>query len=66
MGAPRIVNRSLERNHFDMHKFEEDDRIFQTVEFLLRDVVPSNLIQAFSLSNMSTPLTSDDAGTRFL
>ncbi len=59
----KILNRPLERNHFDMQKFEEDDPIFQTVNFVLRKIVPNTLLQASTLENISTPLTSDDEGT---
>lgn len=60
-GEPRVLVRSLERNHFNLQKFGKDDPVFRTVELVLKDIVP---IQ--SLNNISTPLAPEDEGTSSL
>ena len=65
LGEPRILNRPLERNHFDMQKFEEEDSIFQTIEFVLKGVVSNRFLHSFSAELIPSPLTLDDEGIRF-
>ena len=61
-GEPRILNRPLERNHFDMQKFEEGDHTFQTVEFVMRGIVSNHFLHNSSAKITLSPLTSDDEG----
>lgn len=65
-GEPRILNRPLERNHFDMQKFEEEDRIFQTVEYVLKGVVSNRFLCTSSTKIIPSLLTPDDEGKAFL
>lgn len=60
-GDPRILTRALERNHFNMHNFGKDDRVFQTVERVLKDIVPFHCLKSLCLN---TPLAPEDQGRR--
>lgn len=59
IGEPRVLTRALERNHFNLHKFEENDPVFQTVEHVLKDIIPNYFL---STSTFENDLSSDDEG----
>ena len=42
-GDARVISRDLERNHFNLHNFGEDDTRFNTVAFVLSRIVPKSL-----------------------
>lgn len=48
-----------------MQKFEEEDRAFQTVEFVLKRIVPTYLLHLSSAKIVPSPLTPDDQGILF-
>lgn len=59
-GQPRFINRTLERNHFNLHNFDENDSAFATVEWILRQIVPENLLanEGISFFEISFPVVS--------
>lgn len=60
-GQLRILVRSLERNHFDLHNFEKEDPVFHTVESVIKGLL-SSISSTHRLKNFRS-LNSDDEGT---
>lgn len=65
-GEPRVLTRALERNHFNLHNFEEDDPVFQTVEHVLKDIIPNHFLSTSTFDNNLSPLTPADEGNQSL
>lgn len=63
-GEPRVLTRALERNHFDLHNFEEDDPLFQTVEHVLKDIIPNHFLLTSAFDDTLSSLTPDDEGNQ--
>ena len=61
-GEPRFVARGLERDHFNMHNFGKDDRVFRTVAYVLKHTLSPDILQHADLSSVMIPLTREDQG----
>ncbi|KAL9119071.1 MAG: hypothetical protein Q9187_004372 [Circinaria calcarea] len=53
-----ITDRLLERNHFNLHNFGKEDRVFNSVEDVLRVVVPKSLQETRSQQPLKSILQS--------
>ena len=62
VGDARVISRGLERNHFNLHKFGENDTLFSTVAFVLRYVVSKNL-QTSALGSLKATVDKNEGST---